>query len=1642
MKNFLNKMTSMALVLSMFISLTVPAVGEAYPTAGNVVSVGAEDDTGDLRILPAAEDWEMEEDPAAAPEMPEAPEAPEEMEEPVEPEEFWYEPEIHEDPVRSLLVQASRMEAEDAYGNPTESVLWSNGVWKRLCGRDIEAKKQNAEETVVVSITGVIPEGVSVSARYLPYSDPEVHTETALLQLEVVLTDVNGMPWIPNEPLQVSVSSETVMNAIVDGKALIAYFDAACDGKGPADYATVFTEDRVDEGLLGFDPQEPWETSHFLEDGSLDTSTGAVSFETDRVPFRFILSGQQGMRNLYAEAAESTATVTVSAPLSESLSLHAAAAKETFAGIEGETLVAVDVSLTDEDGASCQPEVPVTVTLSDAAIGEAVERGAELTVWSLSPEGTAEAVEEPYFYGSTVGFRAGNVIGYAVTEKIIPKSLVASDGKSYRITVSYPKDSGIPENAELSVSELAEGTVDYDAYLKDTAEVLGKEPESFRLARAFDISLTDPKSGEKYQPGGKVSVRIELLNETVTEQGTVEVVHFADGDSEMKMASKSGPAASVLSAKVVDGAVSFETDGFSVFVVTYTVDFHYNNMDFSIIGGNTISFKELAARLHLVEVADQAALDELLGQLHPEPVEEVIPEDDEYETDMVPYETEHASAEPVIWPEEIERFVAEIASVEWTNPDVAQVAKVEEQITVGDLVDSLGLVNQFSAEMTDKQIEAEINLVLAAGDWAFISIEPFLTEEKLTITMQNGEVYEIGVTDAQGYVATMLRNPTVNIKTGSTTTAHVSNLNFALTSNGLARVTGKAVNTAGTYYYIPDKINYQGKDYYINDVGNLTPAAINGRHVVFDDDLCLRMLDAEQTSLEPVVDRILASMMVLSGLAKESDLTDADRATETANPKGLTNARVDELAQANGFVVGVKNETDGNLFELFKRARYDAENNIVTIELKYFQKMKRDVPLDFIFVYDDSGTMASVAYNHTTQKDANNANIRYAASQSVWCRIALQVILKGIMDQQANGYNIRMTPIAFASNAFWDTSANPFYATYADAKYAIGKYYTSGGTEHYKAIEAAGSLAQISIGQNRNPIVVYLSDFHSNANTARARTAANNLRAMRNGNEPVQVYTIHMFEPNFRYDRNIATDTNHMYILNDSRPVSDLLTIFDTITKDAIGYYIGKGINVQDGINPNLAAISDSITMAVEANSGKSGNNVNWTFSDDTTRLKAGEIYSQTITVQLKDDVVFSPSMESNSTCHVLNSTDDEDGNIITTEVNKINDQPEPKGELRMILGLLDENGGKTSNVITGAQFELYSGSSAAGTPIWTGTTATASTTGGTNAGEIVIPFSAAPFAPGDTYTLKQTSTDTNIAIMPVPGTWTLTVDSNYQIHSSNGNEAETPAMTVSKGEFHIWNKSKANTLTVLVPVVIKKVWDGYTPVNGDSISFTVLGNDGQGGTVELPAYRTNNRTDDTFDELDTVSTLSAADRDINNTPWTKIVYVPATSGEGAAKLTFFDTAQDRYTNGYMVREDGIAVSAPDGEWTKSIDTTGTVPGENYTYYTYEGQEGWQTVSTTSGVSTYHLRINKEKTHSELKSVTSIQIEFTYTTSGSSTPMQAKMDIGISQRDYSGGSGDMYNYQIKIPSNWGNLTITKPELFTTRLEEGRTVRKH
>ena len=99
--------------------------------------------------------------------------------------------------------------------------------------------------------------------------------------------------------------------------------------------------------------------------------------------------------------------------------------------------------------------------------------------------------------------------------------------------------------------------------------------------------------------------------------------------------------------------------------------------------------------------------------------------------------------------EETKKFVADVESIEFSNPELVWVGKVETDSTVGGIKEANGLEVQYSAELTEEQIE-EINAqTVESGDWALVSILPFLSEESLTVTMKTGEVFTIKVTDAQ-----------------------------------------------------------------------------------------------------------------------------------------------------------------------------------------------------------------------------------------------------------------------------------------------------------------------------------------------------------------------------------------------------------------------------------------------------------------------------------------------------------------------------------------------------------------------------------------------------------------------------------------------------------------------------------------------------------------------------------------------------------------------------------------------------------------------------------------------------------------------------------------------------------------------------
>ena len=65
----------------------------------------------------------------------------------------------------------------------------------------------------------------------------------------------------------------------------------------------------------------------------------------------------------------------------------------------------------------------------------------------------------------------------------IEKTVLASDGKSYKISVTYGADANLPADVDLSVIELEQGDEEYNRYLDESAAKLGKEAADISYAR-------------------------------------------------------------------------------------------------------------------------------------------------------------------------------------------------------------------------------------------------------------------------------------------------------------------------------------------------------------------------------------------------------------------------------------------------------------------------------------------------------------------------------------------------------------------------------------------------------------------------------------------------------------------------------------------------------------------------------------------------------------------------------------------------------------------------------------------------------------------------------------------------------------------------------------------------------------------------------------------------------------------------------------------------------------------------------------------------------------------------------------------------------------------------------------------------------
>ena len=130
-----------------------------------------------------------------------------------------------------------------------------------------------------------------------------------------------------------------------------------------------------------------------------------------------------------------------------------------------------------------------------------------------------------------------------------------TDGNTYKVTVGFSDETGIPHNADLRVEEITEEDELYDVYIDRTQQALRTENSMLLL----DISLVDHDDEDLHlQPadGTTVDVRIRMADADALQD--VRVVHFPDGTHMPQV---------MQDVEVDEKDISFKTDGFSAYAI-------------------------------------------------------------------------------------------------------------------------------------------------------------------------------------------------------------------------------------------------------------------------------------------------------------------------------------------------------------------------------------------------------------------------------------------------------------------------------------------------------------------------------------------------------------------------------------------------------------------------------------------------------------------------------------------------------------------------------------------------------------------------------------------------------------------------------------------------------------------------------------------------------------------------------------------------------------------------------------------------------------------------------------------------------------------------------------------------------------------
>lgn len=307
-------------------------------------------------------------------------------------------------------------------------------------------------------------------------------------------------------------------------------------------------------------------------------------------------------------------------------------------------------------------------------------------------------------------------------------SVKAEDGSTVDVSVEA-EDGAFPAGSTMQVAQVADDDV-INAAKEEAADRAGMADEAVR-ALAVDISFKD-SNGNAVEPAKPV--RVAMSSQEISRQDSLAVVHVDDNQNAQIMKDSDS--------KSHEGTVLFDAESFSVYAVVYTVDFHYEldgkTFEFNMAGGDAMSLSDLLAVLHITRSNDSS--ESKKSALNEEGLVGRVAEDT----------ASAASNKGKVEKPLASDFIADVATVEFTDESLMKVARIDNNTTVGELKKTLGVEPEYSGELTEEDI-ANINAkTLTAPDWALLSLKAFDTDEVLTVTLRDGEKFEIKITDQSG----------------------------------------------------------------------------------------------------------------------------------------------------------------------------------------------------------------------------------------------------------------------------------------------------------------------------------------------------------------------------------------------------------------------------------------------------------------------------------------------------------------------------------------------------------------------------------------------------------------------------------------------------------------------------------------------------------------------------------------------------------------------------------------------------------------------------------------------------------------------------------------------------------------------------